>query len=86
MSGYRHILTAGLYWLGVVMALTCIALMVLGHRISGAALETGRFPLTWWSAAAAVISFLAAELCHSTATGKTRTEAAGHPRPGSAAD
>ena len=55
---------AGLYWIGMVMTLACLALILAGNLEPVYRFEHTRFPLSWAFAAVAVLAFLAAELCH----------------------
>jgi hypothetical protein len=64
---------AGFYWIGVALALACVAVVVAGHMERFSLLERIRFPLSWAFAAIAGVAFLAAELCHSIAS-RPRTE------------
>jgi type IV secretory pathway VirB2 component (pilin) len=64
---------AGFYWIGVALAVACVAVVVAGHTERFALLERIEFPLSWAFAGMAGVAFLAAELCHSIAS-RTRTE------------
>jgi hypothetical protein len=55
---------AGLYWLGMVMTLACLALIVGGNTELLYRFEHTRFPLAWVCAGIAVLAFCAAELYH----------------------
>lgn len=63
MSANRRNWASGLYWLGVVMTLTCIALVLFGTSEAVHRFEHTDFPLSWACAGVAVLAFLAAELC-----------------------
>jgi hypothetical protein len=54
----------GFYWMGIIMTMACLSLVVAGNSGPLYALEHTRFPLSWMSAGAAILSFLAAEFCH----------------------
>lgn len=55
--------SAGLYWIGMVMTLTCLAIIVAGNTELFYRFEHTPFPLSWAFAGLAVLAFLAAELC-----------------------
>ncbi len=61
---WRAFCYAGFYWTGMIMALACIALVVAGNTELIYRFEHSGFPLSWTSAIAAMLSFLAAECCH----------------------
>lgn len=54
---------AGLYWIGVVMTLACVALVLAGNTELVYQFEHRYFPLSWTLAGIAVLAFLAAEFC-----------------------
>ena len=62
MSEPRRKWAAGLYWTGVVMTFTCIALVLAGSSEALHRFEHTAFPLSWALAGVAVIAFLGAEL------------------------
>ncbi|MDP8990789.1 MAG: hypothetical protein M3N41_12005 [Acidobacteriota bacterium] len=64
---------AGFYWIGVALAVACVAVVVAGHMARFSALERIDFPLSWAFAGMAGVALLAAELCHSIAS-PPRTE------------
>jgi hypothetical protein len=55
---------AGFYWFGVIMTIACFALVLTSNTNLLYRLEHSRFPVSWVSAAVAILSFLAAEFCH----------------------
>ncbi len=64
MSRARHNWIATFYWIGVIMALACFALVVAhGTELVGR-LERRGFQLSWAFGVAAAIAFLAAEAGH----------------------
>jgi hypothetical protein len=65
MSTARRILTAGFYWIGVVMTLACFAFVLAGNTDLVWRFEHKAFPLSWGFAGAAVLAFLGSEFCHS---------------------
>ena len=73
MSSARRKWTAGFYWIGVALAVACVAVVVAGHTERFSLLERIRFPLSWAFAGTAGVAFLAAELCHSIAS-RPRTQ------------
>ena len=73
MSSARRKWIAGFYWIGVALALACVAVVVAGHTERFSSLEHIAFPLSWAFAGIAGVAFLAAELCHSIAS-RPRTE------------
>jgi len=68
MSSARRKWIAGFYWIGVALAVACVAVVVAGHMERFSALERIDFPLSWAFAGIAGVAFLAAELCHSIAS------------------
>jgi len=62
MSESRRKWAAGLYWIGVVMTLTCIALVIAGNSETLHRFEHTGFPLSWALAGFAIIAFLGAEI------------------------
>jgi hypothetical protein len=52
---------AGLYWIGVLMTLTCLACILAGNTQMAYRFEHTGFPLSWALAGLAVLAFLAAE-------------------------
>ncbi len=64
---------AGFYWIGVALAVACVAVVVAGHTERFSVIERIDFPLSWAFAGTAGVAFLAAELCHSIAS-RPRTE------------
>ena len=68
MSSARRKWIAGFYWIGVALALACVAVVVAGHMERFSVLERIDFPLSWAFAGIAGVAFLAAELCHSMAS------------------
>jgi hypothetical protein len=63
MSATRRNWAAGFYWTGVAMTVACIALIVVGNTEFAWRLEHTGFPLSWAFAGAAMLAFLAAEVC-----------------------
>lgn len=63
LSPTRRTWVAGFYWIGVVMAFSCIALVLFSSSEVIHRFEHTDFPLTWVFAGIALLSFLAAELC-----------------------
>ncbi len=61
---WRAFCYAGCYWSGMIMALACVALVLAGNTDLIYRFEHSGFPLSWTSAIAAILSFLAAEFCH----------------------
>jgi hypothetical protein len=59
---------AGFYWIGVALAVACVAVVVAGHTERFALLERIDFPLSWTFAGMAGVAFLAGELCHTIAS------------------
>lgn len=55
-------------WIGVVLTLACFASVVAGNTEAIWRFEHSGFPLSWVLAGAAVLAFLATELCDSTAS------------------
>jgi hypothetical protein len=68
MSSARRKWGAGFYWIGVVLAVACVAVVVAGHTERFSLLERIDFPLSWAFAGIAGVAFLAAELCHAMAS------------------
>jgi len=68
MAAAKRNWTAGIYvafyWLGVVMALACFAVVLAGNTELLYRFEHRGLPLSWGFAGAAVLAFLAAEFCH----------------------
>jgi hypothetical protein len=56
-----------LNWLGVVLTLACFAVVLAGNTELVWRFEHAGMPLSWVLAGAAVLAFLATELCDSTA-------------------
>lgn len=73
MSSARRKWIAAFYWIGVALAVACVAVVVAGHTERFSLLERIGFPLSWAFAGIAGVAFLAAELCHSIAS-RPRTE------------
>jgi hypothetical protein len=65
MSTANRNWVAGLYWLGVAMALACFTLVLSGNTDLAWRFEHVGFPLSWTFGGAAILAFLASELCHS---------------------
>ena len=55
---------AGFYWIGMIMALACFAIVFAGNTDLIYRLQHSGFPLSWTLAVIAMLSFLAAEFCH----------------------
>ncbi len=55
-------------WIGVVLTLACFATVVAGNTQLIWRFEHSVFPLSWVLAGAAILAFLATELCDSTAS------------------
>jgi type IV secretory pathway VirB2 component (pilin) len=68
MSSARRKWIAGFYWIGVALAVACVAVVVAGHMERFSVIERIDFPLSWAFAGMAGVAFLAAELCHSIAS------------------
>jgi uncharacterized membrane protein YoaT (DUF817 family) len=64
----------GFYWIGLAMILACLALILAGNTESLYRFEHTRFPLSWGFAVAAMLAFLAAELCHPVDSLASETE------------
>jgi hypothetical protein len=74
MSRARHYWIATFFWIGVILALASFA-FVMGHGTE----LVGRFehrglPLSWVFGVAAVLAFLAAEICHAVFSRTSETE------------
>jgi hypothetical protein len=54
------------YWIGVISTFAAIALVLLANTKWGASVQHTSFPLAWKFALAAVIAFLAREICRPT--------------------
>jgi hypothetical protein len=52
------------YWIGVAAAVTLLAVILAGNTDLLWRFEHRSFPLSWGLAGAAVLAFLAAEICH----------------------
>jgi len=63
MSSAVRSWATGFYWIGVAMALACLAFVVAGNTELVWRFEHTGFPLSWALAGAAVLAFLAFELC-----------------------
>ena len=74
MSSARRKWIAGFYWIGVALAVACVAVVVAGHTERFSLLERIDFPLSWAFAGMAGVAFLAAELCHSIASRPRRED------------
>ena len=61
MSESRRKWASGLYWIGVVMTLTCIALVLAGNSEALHRFEHTGLPLSWALGGVAIIAFLGAE-------------------------
>jgi hypothetical protein len=55
-------------WIGVVLTLACFVTVVAGNTELVWRFEHVGFPLSWVLAGAAILAFLATELCDSTAS------------------
>jgi hypothetical protein len=55
---------AGFYWIGIMMAPACFAIVLAGNTDLIYRFEHSGFPLSWMPAGVAMLSFLAAEFCH----------------------
>jgi FtsH-binding integral membrane protein len=62
MSSTQRILATAFYWIGVGMALACLALIVAGNTEFLWQFEHTGFPLSWVFAGAAILAFAAFEL------------------------
>ena len=74
MSIARRIWIDAFYWIGVTMTLACFAFVMAGNTELVGRFEHRGFPLSWAFGIAAVLTFLAAEACHSAFPGATETE------------
>ena len=54
----------GFYWMGVIMTVACFAVVLASNTNLIYRFEHSRFPLSWALACVAMLSFLAAEFCH----------------------
>jgi hypothetical protein len=72
MSTVRRNWITAFYWIGVITTLGCFALVLAGNTELAWRFEHRAFPVSWVLAGAAVISFLAAEACHSVFSGPQR--------------
>jgi len=54
-------------WIGVLLTLSCFAVVLIGNAEPMWRLEHAGFPLSWVLAGAAVLAFLATEFCDSAA-------------------
>jgi hypothetical protein len=66
MSTARRNWIAGFYWMGVAMALACLALVLAGNTDLMWRFEHSGFPLSWALAGAAILAFLATEFFDSS--------------------
>jgi hypothetical protein len=74
MSTARRNWINGFYWIGVTMTLACFAFVMTGNTELAGRFEHRGFPLSWAFGIAAVVSFLAAEACHTASSGATDAE------------
>jgi len=66
MSTAARSWATGFYWIGVAMALACIAFVVAGNTEFAWRFEHTGFPLSWALGGGATLAFLAFELCDSS--------------------
>ena len=63
-------LYSAFYWMGVALAGACVALTFAGNTMRVWPLEHSTTPLSWVVGIASILTFLAAEFCHYTASAK----------------
>ena len=66
-------------WIGVVLALACLAVVLAGNTELVWRFEHSGFPLSWVLAGAALLAFLATEFCDLTASVPDEAEDASSP-------
>jgi hypothetical protein len=71
---WRAFCYAGFYWIGMIMSLACFVLVLAGNTELIYRLEHSGFPLSWTSAVVAMLSFLAAEFCHTDSLSSEQEE------------
>jgi len=63
MSTIQHNLATAFYWIGVALALACLAFIAAGNTEFFWRFEHAGLPLSWAFAGAAIIAFAAFEFC-----------------------
>ena len=53
-----------LYWIGIAMTLSCVALILMGNTDFAYSFEHTGLPLSWTLAGIGVLAFIVAELFH----------------------
>lgn len=81
MSESRRKWAAGLYWIGVVMTFTCIALVLAGSSETLHRFEHTGFPLSWALAGVAIVAFLGAEMARHERAPKSTAQPVLRPEP-----
>jgi hypothetical protein len=74
MSTTVRNLYAGFYWIGIIMTIACFAVVLASNTDAIYRFEHARFPLSWVTAGVAILSFLAAEFCHTRESLESRPE------------
>ena len=74
MSTARRNWIDAFYWIGVTMALACFAFVMAGNTELIGRFEHRGLPLSWAFGVAAVLAFVAAEVCHTAFLGAAKTE------------
>ena len=78
ISGYH----SGFFWSGLALSFACFALVATGNSRLVYPVEHTVLPLSWAFGGAAIVQFLAAELCHHAHTVARRAkEASERPAP-----
>ncbi len=75
MATAKRSLTAGSYWIGIVMTLSCLALILAGNTELLWRFEHRGFPLSWVFGCAAILAFLVCEYGQTAFRHPPRSEA-----------
>jgi hypothetical protein len=67
-------LATGFYWIGVASVLACVAFALAGNTEFGWRFEHTGFPMSYALGLAAILAFLAFEVCDSTVSSPSAVE------------